>query len=129
MQPIALTLTLILLTPVATCAKVEGFSACIPEGVQLSSEVQLESSTSPSESKPKPKTLQVHLDELKARCQQGKLVDRRGKEIRIVQLIGCWGNPPDDYQEQLDRQQAELKRLREKYIVIEIPCSSNKVVA
>jgi len=39
-----------------------------------------------------------------------------------VQLIGCWGNPPEDYMEQLERQRLEIKRLKEKYTVVEISC-------
>jgi hypothetical protein len=95
----------------------------------LKSIVQEDNASVAIGSKAKLKTLQDKLIQLKARCAKGKLVDPRGKEVRIVQLIGCWGNPPEDYQEQLDRQQTELKRLKEKYVVIEIPCEQNKLIA
>jgi len=53
------------------------------------------------------------------------LVDAKGTEIRFYQLIGCWGNPPDDYQEQLARQTKELANLRKRYHVIEMTCDSS----
>jgi len=71
-------------------------------------------------------TVEEKLSKLKAHCKKGKLVDQNGKEIRFVELIGCWGNPPADYQEQLDRQQNEVKELSEKFTVIQIPCSQQK---
>lgn len=45
-----------------------------------------------------------------------------------VFLTGCWGNPPENYQEQLDQQQADVSRLKEKYTVIEIPCNQSTAV-
>ncbi|PYS38228.1 MAG: hypothetical protein DMF71_17165 [Acidobacteria bacterium] len=45
-------------------------------------------------------------------------------EIRFYRLIGCWGNPPADYQEMLERQNNELNSLKKKYLVIEIPCQT-----
>src|SRR6267378_7720508 len=49
-------------------------------------------------------TVAQKLKELRARCRRHKLIDSSGREIRFYRLIGCWGNPPDDYQEQLQRQ-------------------------
>ena len=63
------------------------------------------------------------LKELSARCRKHKLVDARGREIRFYQLVGCWGNPPDDYQQQLERQAKELVKLRKRYRVIEMTCN------
>jgi hypothetical protein len=123
----ALALMLTLLTT-ASGSKSQRFSSCLPEGVKLNSEI-LEESDGSTRAKGSPKTVTSKLTELRARCKNRKLVTRTGKEIRIVQLIGCWGNPPADYEEQLQRQERELKELREKYIVIEIPCSPNKIVA
>jgi hypothetical protein len=125
LSPLVLALTL--LTPVSG-AKTNRFALCLPEGVKLTSEIREESDGS-TKPKGKPKTVASRLAELRARCKNRKLVTRTGKEIRIVQLIGCWGNPPADYEEQLQRQERELKELREKYVVIEIPCSSNKIIA
>ena len=128
MHLIARSLIFLLFTPLLADSKVDSLSSCLPEGVTLSRQI-VEEVHGPTNEKPKPKTLQSRLSELKAQCKNRKLVSRSGKEIRIVQLIGCWGNPPEDYQEQLDRQQRELKELKEKYIVIEIPCTLNKTIA
>jgi hypothetical protein len=116
---VAITLLLIMCTPVANSATAESSSSCLPKDVQLKSLVQ----EPPTDAQAKPLTVEQKLIAVKAKCKNGKLVDRAGKEIRFVHLIGCWGNPPEDYQEQLDRQQKELKRLREKYTVIEISCT------
>ena len=69
-------------------------------------------------------TVKQLLIEIKARCRKGKLVDGSGLEIRFHRLIGCWGNPPADYQEMLERQNNELNSLKKKYLVIEIPCQT-----
>ena len=123
----ALVLALTLLTPVSG-AKTNRLASCLPEGVKLTSEI-LEQSAGSTSAKGKPKTVASKLAELRARCKNRKLVSRNGKEIRIVQLIGCWGNPPEDYQEQVQRQQREIAELRKKYIVIEIPCTQKKIIA
>ena len=68
-------------------------------------------------------TVRETLVRLKARCKRGKLVTGSGREIRFYRLIGCWGNPPADYQEQFAQQSRELRRLKKKYTVIEIPCA------
>ena len=123
----ALALMLTLLTT-ASGSKSQRFSSCLPEGVKLNSEI-LEESDGSTGAKGKPKTVASKLTELRARCKNRKLVTRNGKEIRIVQLIGCWGNPPEDYQEQMNRQQRDIEELRKKYVVIQIPCTSNKTIA
>jgi len=123
----SLVLALTLLTPVSG-AKTNRLASCLPEGVKLTSEI-LEASDGSTSAKGKPKTVASKLAVLRARCKNRTLLTRNGKEIRIVQLIGCWGNPPADYEEQLQHQERELKALREKYIVIEIPCSPNRIIA
>jgi hypothetical protein len=52
------------------------------------------------------------------------LFDAHGREIYFYRLSGCWGNPPADYQEILARQREELSKLRKRYHVIEMTCSS-----
>ena len=69
-------------------------------------------------------TVRQTLKALKARCVGGKLIDRKGKEIRFYQMKGCWGNPPPDYLEIMEKQRTDLEALRKKYTVIEITCSS-----
>jgi len=68
-------------------------------------------------------TVEQRLIELDARCDKGKLVDAAGKEIYFYRLKGCWGNPPPDYQEILQRQNEELEKLRKRYTVIEMTCN------
>jgi len=62
------------------------------------------------------------LKNMRARCLRGRLVDRGGRQIRFYFLKGCWGNPPADYLEILDRQRNELEALKKRYTVIEITC-------
>ena len=68
-------------------------------------------------------TVEQKLAELKANCKNGKLVDGAGTEIYFYKLTGCWGNPPRNYQEILERQEAELAILRKRYTVIEMTCN------
>ena len=68
-------------------------------------------------------TVEQKLAELKASCKNGKLVDGTGAEIYFYKLTGCWGNPPRNYQEILERQEAELAILRKQYTVIEMTCN------
>lgn len=65
------------------------------------------------------------LKELGARCRRGKLVDAKGREIRFYHLQGCWGNPPSDYLEIMERQRQELESLKKKYTVIEMTCNDS----
>src|ERR1051325_7367431 len=122
-----LVLALALLTPVSG-AESNRFDSCLPEGIKLTSEI-LDQSAGSTRAKRKPKTVASKLAELGARCKNRKLVSRNGKEIRIVQLIGCWGNPPEDYQEQMNRQRRDIEELGKKYVVIQIPCAPNKTIA
>ena len=123
----AFAIMLTLLTT-ASGSKSQRFSSCLPEGVKLTTEILKESDGSTS-AKGKPRTVASKLAELSARCKNKKLFTRNGKEIRIVQLIGCWGNPPEDYQEQMNRQRRDIEELRKKYVVIQIPCAPNKTIA
>ena len=99
--------------------------ACMPTGIQATDVVSSQAA------KPGGKVVTVtvaqKLKALRARCRKGKLVDARGTEIRFYQLIECWGNPPDDYQQQLERQAKELAKLRKHYRVIEMTCDSSGV--
>ena len=66
-------------------------------------------------------TVRDKLSKLKAKCENGKLVDEHRKEIRFFRLE-CWGNPPADYQERQQQQQDKLKELEKKYTVIVMGC-------
>ena len=101
---------------------VPGFGGCVPNDVDLSSIVVAEAP--PANSKQVAQTtVKQRLTQLKARCKKGKLVDGKGKPIYLYALVGCWGNPPEDYQEILTRQEQEIQRLKKKYTVIQISCA------
>jgi hypothetical protein len=68
-------------------------------------------------------TVDQTLKRLNAHCRKGKLIDAKGKEIYFYRLAGCWGNPPADYQEVLQRQSEELEKLKRHYRVIEMTCN------
>jgi hypothetical protein len=112
-----------------TLSPISGSTACahntdssLPDGIQATSIVSTQAAKS---GKVGTVTVAQKLKSLGGRCRKGKLVDARGTEIRFYQLIGCWGNPPDDYQDQLERQTKELARLRKRYRVIEMTCDSS----
>jgi hypothetical protein len=67
-------------------------------------------------------TVGKKLSEMKARCSKGKLLDRKGREIRFFH-ISCWGNPPPDYLEIQQQEQAQLAKLKLRYPVIVLGCN------
>lgn len=99
--------------------------ACLPDGIKATDIVSAQRTR--SSGVVKRVTVEDKLTELKARCKKGKLVDTSGREIRFYRLTGCWGNPPADYQEILQRQTDELEKLRKRYTVIEMTCNPDGV--
>jgi len=99
-------------------------SKCLPDGITRTDVVST-SVVRSSRGRPKYRkiTVEQKLDELKARCRRGKLVDAAGTELRFYKLSGCWGHPSPDDQEVLERQNRELIALRKRYRVIEITCN------
>jgi len=95
---------------------------CLPDDIDRKAVIQEASPTK----KNKPLTVEQKLTEIDAKCKKGKLVDRSGREIKLIHLLGCWGNPPADYLEQLENQRKEIERLKKNYTVIEIPCAQNR---
>lgn len=73
-------------------------------------------------------TIADKLNQLGARCRNRRLVDARGRKIHFYRLIGCWGNPPENYQKIIEDQQCELARLRRRYRVVEISCNPSGVM-
>ena len=105
------------------------FLACLPSDVKADEVVSIETVASKSGGQEEKKiTVKQKLIELKARCKNGKLVDRSGKEIRFYRLTGCWGNPPADYQEILERQSKEIESLKKQYTVIEMTCNPTGIM-
>jgi len=115
-------LLMILFCSVPTDGVTDRFSGCLPHGVGLE-EVVSSSAAKSVVGAEKKVTIREALRQLNARCKRGKLVDGKGREIYFFRLIGCWGNPPEDYEEQLAKQQQALERLRKKYTVVEISCN------
>jgi hypothetical protein len=96
--------------------------ACLPKDIKRTDVVTVQQ-RGPGRSGGKKVTVEQKLKEIKARCRKGKLVDAAGKPIYFYQLQGCWGNPPEGYQEILSAQQRELEKLRKTYRVIEMTCN------
>ena len=101
------------------------FQTCLPAGIAATDVVSAQ--LLKSSNTVKKTTVAQKLTELKARCKSGRLVDATGKQIYFCRLEGCWGNPPPDYQEILARQEKELKKLRKRYLVIEMTCNPEGV--
>lgn len=100
-------------------------SKCLPAGIDLDRIVANEPSKPSKQAPAKNVTVKTRLSQLKARCKRGKLVDGKGRQIRFYTLIGCWGNPPDNYLELLENQDREIQQLKKRYIVIQIPCGGS----
>lgn len=96
---------------------------CLPPDVELETIVSATQIESAAGNKIVKETVKQRLDKINAGCRAGKLADGKGREIRFYRLQGCWGNPPQDYQEILNNQQKELEELKKKYTVIEITCN------
>jgi hypothetical protein len=62
------------------------------------------------------------LVKMNAKCRQGKLFDSKRQEIRFFRPQ-CWGKPPTDYLEIQQRENEELKKLRNLYTVIVFACN------
>jgi hypothetical protein len=58
-------------------------------------------------------------------CEGDKLVDKTSREVYFFHLIGCWGNPPQNYQELLASQVREIASLKGRYTGLEIPCAQS----
>jgi hypothetical protein len=100
------------------------FSASASDSIScLPKDVTQETVVSGGEFAQKTVTVREALGRMGARCEGGKLVDRTGREIYFFHLIGCWGNPPANYQKQLASQDREIESLKGRYTVLEIPCA------
>ncbi len=99
--------------------------SCLPKGVRLTeiAEVITEPVSTPASGPPRKVTVQDKLTALQARCRDGKLVDGSGREIVFFRLIGCWGNPPENYLELLAKQRSDLAELQERFTVVEMTCN------
>lgn len=102
------------------------FEPCLPKGISLTDVVSSQSVRSIVTGTPGEQvTVRAKLIELKARCKKGKLVEPGGKRIVFYRLTGCWGNPPVDYREILERQRIEIEKLKKRYTVVEMTCNES----
>lgn len=103
------------------------FARCLP--TEISPEQVVLASPPANSGLRKPVTVKQRLVQLKARCRKGKLIDGKGRQIYLYQLTGCWGNPPENYEEILENQRQELIRLRKRYTVIEVTCGLDPLIS
>jgi hypothetical protein len=99
---------------------------CLPADVSADEVIGVEQ-TDKNQTK-KEITVKSKLSQLGARCRGKRLVDARGRQIQFYRLTGCWGNPPENYQEIMDNQQRELAQLRKRFRVVEISCNPSGVL-
>lgn len=119
--------TLLLIAGASVAAQGKSrWQGCLPAAVDAAEVISLEPSTAGRAAQKI--TVTSKLNQIGARCRGRRLVDAKGKQIHFYRLIGCWGNPPENYQEILDNQQKELARLRRRYRVIEITCNPSGVM-
>jgi hypothetical protein len=117
-------LTSILLLSSASLARGQSsWQQCLPKDVKATDVVSVERGKYGNAVRKL--TVKQQLKKLKARCRKGKLFDSRGMEIYFYRLAGCWGNPPMDYQNILERQRNELSELKKRYTVIEMTCNTS----
>ena len=105
-------------------------AACLPPDIKLADVVEATSRNfaSGETSGIQKVTVEQKLRELKATCNKdNKLVDGNGRQIAFYHLTGCWGNPPYNYQEILQKQREELEKLKEQFTVIEMTCNPSGV--
>ena len=111
-----------------SATKQDKLEACLPREIKLTDVVSAQRARPNAGGEAAKKiTVKDKLVELKARCKRGKLVDGAGREIRFYHLTGCWGNPPADYQEILERQSTEIEKLKKRYTVIEMTCNPSGI--
>lgn len=95
---------------------IQSFSKCLPADIKLDDIADANI------------TVEQKLNALKAICNSAnKLVDATGKQITFYHLTGCWGNPPSNYLELLQKQQDEINKLKEQYTVIEMTCNPSGI--
>ncbi len=114
--------TLVLIASASVAAQGKSrWQGCLPADVDAAEVIGVEPSSKGSAAKKI--TVTTKLNQIGARCRAGRLVDAKGRPIQFYRLTGCWGNPPENYQEILDNQQKELAQLRRRHRVIEITCN------
>jgi hypothetical protein len=96
--------------------------------VCLQKEIKLDDVVTYGSGMAKNVTVKDKLVEINARCRRNILIDGKGRQVYFYVLQGCWGNPPEDYQEILDKQAREIAKLRLKYRVVQMACDRNALL-
>jgi hypothetical protein len=91
---------------------------CLPQGFELTDIVSYRHKLKGNDENI---TIKDKLDELKARCKEGRLVDSKGREIKFFKP-SCFGNPPADYDEIRQKEADHLNELLKKHTVIVLEC-------
>lgn len=93
---------------------------CLPFGWVLSSEFADSPETIPHTNyRRRTITVREKLIQLGARCHEGVIYDRRGKEVRFYRMRE-WGTPPHNYQELVEQQRNELAELERHFTVVRV---------
>jgi len=104
------------------------YRVCLPSDLKASEVIEVVTQLGPGGPEKKAFTVGDRLKRHKARCRKGKLVDASGRPIVFYRLKGCWGTPPENYQEIIEKQTAEIEKLRKDNVVIEIPCNPDPLL-
>ena len=91
---------------------------CLPESFKLTDVVSYGQKRKGSD---EDITIKDKLVQIKARCKGGKLLDGKGKEIKFFKF-SCFGNPPIDYDEIMQKEREEFDKLKKDYTVIVVEC-------
>ena len=124
---------MLLLLPVACLAVLsqtqgDTFCSCLPADIKSDMIVETITRSGPSGLVKQTVTIGDKLKKLKARCRRGKLIDARGVPVKFFRLVGCWGTPPPDYRQTIERQSRDLARLKRNNTVVEIPCNPDPLL-
>ncbi len=98
-------------------AQSTNLSSCLPSGVTLDTVVSIDDGGANKI------TVGQTLNSLGASCNSGQLVDSNNKVIKFYNLVGCWGNPPYNYQQILSQQNQDIQNLKAQYTVITLTCN------
>jgi hypothetical protein len=109
-------------------ARAEPTGSCLPAGIKEDSVVEVRTRMTVTGPVKQKVTVRHILKKLKAQCRKGNLIDRAGKPIRFYRLIGCWGTPPENYRQILEKQRKEIDSLKKRNTVIEISCNPDPLL-
>lgn len=112
--------------PVRSGSAAPLLTACLPKGIGMTTVVS--ATVLPGTANTvKTVTVADRLGQLKATCRHRTLVDRSGRAIRFYRLEGCWGNPPMNYREILQKQAATIRQLQKTFTVLEMTCNPSGI--